>query len=420
MKYIDIFAGAGGLSEGFARAGFKAIAHVEMNHDAIETIKTRISYYYLRENHKLSVYYQYLKGNISRTELYSSIPKDILETAVQYKMSEENMPSLFEKIDKLKGENVIDLVIGGPPCQAYSLAGRAKQRRLSFALDSGETQDDDRKYLYKLYCQVLKRYKPKLFVFENVLGLLTADSGKHWQDIKSLFDLVGYTIDSKQLNARDFGVPQDRKRIIIIGWLKGTNYKYPEFSKVKPNWTLKDIFSDLPSIKAGDTSSEYSSNKIHDYVSTHLRDKTDVLTHHKARPVNNTDKAIYEIAIDELNQNKRLKYSDLPFELKTHKNDKDFVDRFKVVTSGLPYCHTILAHISKDGHYYIHFDKEQTRSLTVREAARIQSFPDSYYFEGSRTSAFVQIGNAVPPLMAEGIAKALKKQLLEEERDAYD
>jgi DNA (cytosine-5)-methyltransferase 1 len=418
MKYIDIFAGSGGLSEGFIRAGFDAIAHVEMNQDAIDTIKTRLSYYYLKNNNNLAVYYQYLKGSITRTELYNMVPESILNTAIRYKMSEENMSDLFSKIDKLKGDNSVDLVVGGPPCQAYSLAGRAKQRRLALVQIIDASKDDDRKYLYKLYCQFLKRFQPKLFVFENVLGLLTADGGKHWKDIKELFDLVGYSIDYKPLNSKDFGVAQERKRLIIIGWKKGTSFKYPDFPMITQNWSLKDVLGDLPSINAGEVSNEYSSDKSHEYVSKNLRTKSDILTQHIARPVNSRDKAIYEIAIKEMNEGKRLKYGDLPSVLKTHKNDKDFVDRFKVIPSGKSCCHTILAHISKDGHYYIHYDLKQARSITVREAARIQSFPDNYFFEGSRTSAFIQIGNAVPPMMAEGIAKALKLQLTNEGKDA--
>jgi DNA (cytosine-5)-methyltransferase 1 len=147
------------------------------------------------------------------------------------------------------------------------------------------------------------------------------------------------------------------------------------------------------------------------------RTKSDVLTQHIARPVNDRDKEIYKIAISEWHINKRLKYKDLPPNLKTHKNETGFTDRFKVIPYNLPYSHTVLAHISKDGHYYIHYDLKHPRSITIREAARIQSFPDSYFFEGSRTSAFVQIGNAVPPLMAEGIANALKSQLMNEGKD---
>lgn len=414
MKYIDVFAGAGGLSEGFMRAGFEPIAHVELNQDAIRTIKTRLSYYYLKQNNNLKMYYDYLKGKILRDDFYKSIPQKLLDSAIQFKMSKETMPSLFEKIDNLKGESVVDLLVGGPPCQAYSLAGRAKQRKIALAQQNGDENDDERKYLYKLYCEVLNRYQPKLFVFENVVGILTSDSGKHWKDIKAIFDLAGYHIEYKQLNSKDFGVPQERRRIIIIGWKKGTNYKYPSFKSIVPNWTLEDIMCDLPKINAGESSNTYSPKKVHDYVSKHIRLKEDVLTQHIARPVNARDKAIYKIAIDNWNEEKRLKYSELPVELKTHKNERDFVDRFKVVPSRLAFCHTVLAHISKDGHYYIHYDKEQVRSISVREAARIQSFPDNYFFEGSRTSAFVQIGNAVPPLMAEGIANAIKVQLMNE------
>lgn len=418
MKYIDIFAGSGGLSEGFIREGFDPVAHVEMNRDAINTIKTRLSYHYLKNNNKLSIYYQYLKGKITRVELYKVIPESILKKAIQHEMTEENLIELFLNIDKIKVLDSVDLVVGGPPCQAYSIAGRSKQRREAIEITNGNSQDDERKYLYKLYCRVLERYQPKLFVFENVLGLLSSDGGKHWEDIKELFDSIGYNINYEKLNSKDFGVAQERKRLIIIGWKKGTNFKYPDFPKVTPTWSIKEVLGDLPIISAGEASNEYSSDNSHEYVSKNLRNKSDILTQHIARPVNNRDKAIYEIAIKEWNEDKRLKYGDLPSTLKTHKNDKDFVDRFKVVPSGKSCCHTILAHISKDGHYYIHYDLKQARSITVREAARIQSFPDNYFFEGSRTSAFIQIGNAVPPMMAEGIAKALKLQLINEGKDA--
>jgi len=135
------------------------------------------------------------------------------------------------------------------------------------------------------------------------------------------------------------------------------------------------------------------------------------VTQHIARPHNERDLKIYNIAINKwLNQKERLKYPDLPEELKTHKNQKSFLDRYKVVDIfGL--SHTMVAHIAKDGHHYIYPDKNQVRSLSVREAARIQSFPDNYYFEGGRSAAFKQIGNAVPPLMSKEIAKKIKELL---------
>jgi DNA (cytosine-5)-methyltransferase 1 len=142
-----------------------------------------------------------------------------------------------------------------------------------------------------------------------------------------------------------------------------------------------------------------------------LRNGVDFVTQHIARPHNERDLNIYKIAINKwLKNSERLKYPDLPPELKTHKNEKSFVDRYKVVDiNGL--SHTMVAHIAKDGHHYIYPDSKQIRSLSVREAARIQSFPDNFYFEGGRSAAFRQIGNAVPPLMANEIAKKIKEQL---------
>ena len=147
------------------------------------------------------------------------------------------------------------------------------------------------------------------------------------------------------------------------------------------------------------------------FLQFELRNGVDFVTQHIARPHNVRDLKIYQIAINKwLNESKRLKYPDLPSALKTHKNEKAFVDRFKVVDiNGL--SHTMVAHIAKDGHHYIYPDTKQVRSISVREAARIQSFPDDYYFEGGRTAAFRQIGNAVPPLMAKEIACQIKKQL---------
>lgn len=170
---------------------------------------------------------------------------------------------------------------------------------------------------------------------------------------------------------------------------------------------------DLPSLHPGEKGTEYSGQKQSKYLTEFgIREKGDVLTLHESRPNKPQDIEIYKRTIELWNDgHQRMNYNDLPEELKTHKNRKSFLDRFKVVEGDEPTCHTMLAHISKDGHYFIHPDIQQHRSITVREAARIQSFPDSFFFEGPRTSQFTQIGNAVPPLMAKGIAQGIQKEL---------
>lgn len=406
MNYIDLFAGAGGLSEGFLQNGFSPLAHVEMNEDACLTLKTRLCYHYLKDNNKLRYYNKYLQGKITREELYSLVPQELLDSVINEKMSDETIRKVFENVDNLIGEKSVDVIIGGPPCQAYSLVGRA--------VKEDNMDGDERNYLYKQYCKFLKRYQPKMFVFENVPGLLTAKNGKHFANLKKYLAHVGYKLDYRELNAKNFGVLQNRRRIIIIGWKAEYDgeYFYPQFEDVPHNFIVNDLLEDLPSIQAGEEGKEYAAKPSRYLTEFGIRSKSDILTYHIARPHITRDKEIYNKVIDAWNDgHKRLKYVDLPTELKTHKNVTSFLDRFKIVEWDMPACHTMMAHISKDGHYFIHPDKNQNRSITVREAARIQSFPDNYYFEGSRTAAFTQIGNAVPPLMAKAIAEKIREQI---------
>lgn len=403
LKYIDLFAGAGGLSEGFVRAGFSPIAHVEMNKDACDTLRTRTAFHYLKENNRVEEYHDYLKGKISREEFWSRIPKNLINSVINTEISSETLPFIFEKIDSELGKNKVDLVIGGPPCQAYSVAGRAR--------DPKGMTEDPRNYLYKYYVEFLKRYKPKMFVFENVPGILSANNGVYLELIFKAVREAGYELDKKVLNAKNFGVLQDRKRVIIIGWKKNLKIKYPLFEeKVQQFEILKDLFSDLPKIQNGQ--GEFGvvnySKKTTKYLElAGIRNGISFTTQHIARPNNQNDLEIYKIAVEKwVNENKRLNYSELPERLIKHSNTKSFTNRFQVVNH-LGVSHTVVAHICADGHYYIHPDITQNRSITVREAARIQSFPDDYFFEKSRTTAFKQIGNAVPVLMAEGIAKKI-------------
>lgn len=407
LKFIDLFAGAGGLSEGFIRAGFNPIAHVEMNKDACDTIKTRTAFHYLKENNRVNEYNDYLKGKITRDDLWSRIPSHLIKSVINKEISPETLPSIFEIIDNELGKKKVDLVIGGPPCQAYSIAGRAR--------DPKGMVDDPRNHLYKYYVEFLIRYNPKMFVFENVPGILSANNGQYLEQIFKAVKDAGYDLDKKVLNAKNFGVLQDRKRVIIIGWKQDLNLKYPSFEdKVNQYEVLKDLFSDLPKIKSGQgewRASKYS-KKTTPYLDTSkIRNGLDFVTQHISRFNNENDLEIYRIAVEKwVNEGKRLNYAELPERLIKHNNTKSFTNRFQVVNhKGV--SHTVVAHICADGHYYIHPDLNQNRSISVREAARIQSFPDDYFFESSRTTAYKQIGNAVPVLMAEGIANKIKEMM---------
>ncbi len=410
LTFIDLFAGAGGLSEGFIRAGYEPIAHVEMDEAACYTLKTRAAYHYLKANNQFEKYTAYLKGEINRAELYALIPKQILDSVINLPIGKEYNKKIHNTISNLLNGRNVDLIIGGPPCQAYSLVGRARS-------ENG-MKGDARNYLYVQYAKYLEKYEPKIFVFENVTGLKSAGAGKYLKNMEKLFDKKGYHMKLFTVEANNFGVLQNRKRIIIIGYIKELNISLPDLAAIRyqEKHTVKELLADLPVIQAGggkDKNVPYK-NPSSDYLNnTGIRNGIDILTQHVARPHTEQDKEIYRIAVETLQDKKRLNYNELPAKLKTHNNRHSFFDRFKVVKDDAAFSHTVVAHIAKDGHYYIHPDIKQNRSITIREAARLQSFPDDFYFEGvkenaNRTASFKQIGNAVPPLMAFDIAKNIK------------
>ncbi len=412
LTFLDVFAGGGGMSEGFVRAGFTPVAHVEMDRAACFTLRTRTAFHWLKRNGNSGLYDEYLHGRITRQNLYDAIPKKEIASVINAEVGEDTLPDIFSRIDEQLAGKPLDLIVGGPPCQAYSLVGRAR--------DKNRMRGDKRNYLYVFYAQFLKRYQPRYFVFENVTGLLSAKSADgelYFDMMRSLFKEAGYETEYHVISADDFGVLQNRKRIILVGKRGSESGFYPYPQPWKPEGVqVSEVFSDLPILKAGEGSvypcrmNDYSGSYLYQ---ANIKGNSTPVTLHFARTHNEQDLEIYRIAVQKWNgKQERLDYNDLPDRLKTHHNRVSFLDRFKVIAGDKPYSHTIVAHISKDGHFSIHPDITQNRSITPREAARLQTFPDDYFFESVKdtagyTAAFKQIGNAVPVLLAQKIAERL-------------
>lgn len=434
MNVIDLFSGGGGLTEGFTRQNYKIIAHVEKDQWACETLKTRIIYYYLKQRNDLDLYEDYItnannyrKINENREKIFCKYPElrkkleyEVLNYTFGNPQEDNNCTSIDEIIRKIKKSmnynkiRKVGLIIGGPPCQAYSLVGRGVMK------DRAEA--DKRNYLFRYYKQIVQEFSPNMFVFENVPGIITAKKGNILKAINDEFDEIGYKLlsginENPKENIVEcvrLGIPQNRKRVILFGFKKELKLKYPNIEKYRLNFnniTTRDAIGDLPKRQSnegylGEILSYPILNKLSEYQEF-MRADSKYITLHQTRFHNPLDKKIYSQAIKKASNGEKFIYTDIPKNHRTHKNIDAFIDRYKVHWwDNTP--HTILAHLAKDGHYNIHPDIDQCRSLSVREAARIQTFPDNYFFEGPRTAQFTQIGNAVPPLLAEMIAKALK------------
>lgn len=395
--FIDLFAGCGGFSEGFYSEGFKSLSHVDIDQPCCNTLRHRL-----------------LSKGYSNEEIDRNvICGDLTQIETQ------------ERLEKSVNGEEVDVIVGGPPCQAFSSVGRAQ--------DPLSMRNDPRNYLFKNYMETLERFNPKIFVFENVSGLLSAKPNGNYIFPEIIRDMSqNYSVcDDKEtilLNSSNYGVPQIRKRVIIIGVRKDlkinaksiyndiikTHFS-PEMENkteskgLKKYLTVKDAISDLPSLKPGEGDEEikFSPKTKNEYVKLMRILEDTKLYNHVARKHNKIDQERYKI----LSKN-NWQLKDL-FKVRpdlVHHDPKHFGNRYTVQSFNKP-GRTIVAHLHKDGNLFIHPDPKQSRTFTVREAARIQSFPDDFQFVGSRTNQYKQVGNAVPPLMAKQIAKAIKIHL---------
>lgn len=392
--FIDLFAGCGGLSEGFYRQGFKSLAHVEIDHWACETLRTRMKFY----------------G-------YKDYNREVIEHDI-------TSDDILERIDNAVNGRTVDIIIGGPPCQAYSTAGRVR--------DGKKMASDPRNYLFESYVKILEYYSPKFFVFENVTGLLSAQVKnapifpKVLKALGNKYKVIGNP-EVLVHNTADYGVPQLRKRVIIIGVRKDIDKSAEELyeSIIKTHWNpetlsnekkgkkrfvdVRQAIGDLPSVEPGQDAStedfDYPCNN--EFLKRIGKPGIHPLMDHIARKHNDMDRERFQVMIHNHWSFGQLRREMPQYE---HEHARVFDNSYVVQWWDLP-SKTILAHIHKDGFQFIHPDEEQRRTFTVREAARIQSFPDDFEFKGSRGEKYKQIGNAVPPLFAEALAKSIKKNL---------
>lgn len=518
IKIIDLFSGPGGLGEGFSsfkdsngNFPFKVAISIEKEKSAHRTLLLR-AFFRQFNNDAPKEYYDFLKGKLGTTpeEKLYQIPKfssqisAAREEAQNLELGKDNK-TINRKITTALGEDEC-ILIGGPPCQAYSLAGVARNKNNT----NYDATKDPRNFLYKEYLRVIAKFQPLVFVMENVKGMLSAKI-----DGKSIYETIfsdlqnpctsaktrpvkgrkrnKYTIHSlevplspeEEVRPKDFvvhselhGIPQRRHRVILVGIRNDLKLNFSDIclNKTESNVTVYDVLSDLPSLRSGlskelNTNSNWEGSIQRDAIKTikSLKENTQIeianeiksiytsikapvnqqgkvfsqvrssnmrkkeladwfydkklgksITNHETRGHLTADLqrylfcSVWGTVSSKLNWGSRTpKSKDYPnFLIPKHKNFKSgkFADRFRVQPWDLP-ATTITCHISKDGHYYIHPDSLQCRSLTVREAARIQTFPDNYFFVGNRTEQYVQVGNAVPPLLANKIAFQIERLL---------
>lgn len=385
LQFIDVFSGCGGLSYGLEMAGLECLAAVDFNATAIETFNL---------NHKHQVG---LKRDLTQFE-----PEELAE---------------------IMGAQEIDLVVGGPPCQGFS-----KARTQGGGNFGKEFVEDPRRDLYKRFLKHVEFFKPKIFVMENVLGINSMGSGIYLTKIQEASRELGYSVAPVQLNCWEFGVPQKRIRQLFIGTRVGlplfmpTRYLRKTHSLDTVNGSLASVVNlgeaicDLPPLKANDGLvdasydlilrkkhlDEYGGRYIIDLMQA---DQAQKLTWHVSRQHSERDLRDFLLLREGENSKGAIARGEV---METPYSMESFADKYKR-QSRFELCSTIVAHLKKDGLMFIH--PTQNRSLTPREAARVQSFPDTFQFTGQRGNVYEQIGNAVPPLAGRAIGYAIKAYL---------
>lgn len=350
---MDLFAGVGGLSYGFSKLSeFNIVAANE-------------------------------------------IEKDI---ATAYSLNHPDVPMLNcdinnlteKKISEVLGGKKVDIIVGGPPCQSYSTVGK---RRM-----------DDRANLFLQYKRILQIVQPKAFVFENVVGILSMDKGNLFKMVQEEFNSIGYDLKYKVLNAVDYGVPQQRERVILVGFKGNNPFEYPEATHgegKKPFVTLKDALGDLPVIKSGEASKEYAKDVDNEFLAF-VRNSGDNLTEHKA-----PNNGAHLIKIMETLKDGQSK-DDLPEEIRPKSG---YGNTYAKLWWEKPSTTITRNFACPSSSRCIH--PRDSRAMSIREGARLQSFPDNYVFYGSDSMKRLEIGNAVPPLLSTAIAKQILKAMKE-------
>ncbi len=400
INTIDLFAGCGGLLDGFLQeGGYNSLAAVEWEEAPCITLANRLK---TRWNHK-NADEEVVRFDIQRTEeLFSGF--------------DDELYGKHKGLDKLTKGKTIDVIIGGPPCQAYSLAGRIR--------DANGMRDDYRNYLFESYLKVVSHFKPKFFIFENVVGMLSAapDGTLIVDKIRKAFNEAGYLVTDDFRKAlydvADFGIPQHRSRVIILG-VRLEAFESEEVVKsilndfynvLIPKYqgrtsTVKDAIGNLPPIYPSEEIIKSSGRKY-----SHTPIKSDTVLNHSPRFHSVRDQNVFRMLAEDIESGEN-KYTNIETLKKlytevTGKNSN--IHKFYVLRWDEP-SNTIPAHLYKDGLRHIHPDSRQARSITVREAARLQTFDDDFEFLGSQMAQYKMIGNAVPSGFAKIIAEVLHK-----------